>query len=77
MRNFPEDARRVGTVVWFSDAKGFGFIHVDGVGDVFCHYSAIKQPGEGRRSLLQDQRVELQVVKGPKGLLAAQVEVTA
>ena len=71
------DHRSVGRVVWFSDAKGFGFISVEGRGDVFCHYSAIKSLGSGRRSLLKDQRVLLDVVEGPKGLLAAHVEVSA
>ncbi len=61
-----------GTVKWFNDAKGFGFITQDGGGeDVFVHHTAIES--EGFRSLQEGQRVEFEVKKGPKGLQAANV----
>ena len=60
-----------GTVKWFNDAKGFGFIQQDGGKDVFVHHTAIQS--EGFRSLQEGQRVEFEVKKGPKGLQAANV----
>ncbi len=61
-----------GTVKWFSDEKGYGFITVDGGGkDVFVHFSAIE--ANGFRSLSENQRVEFDVVQGPKGLQAEHV----
>ena len=61
-----------GSVKWFNDTKGFGFITQDGGGeDVFCHHTAIK--ADGFRSLAEGQKVEFEVVKGPKGLQAQNV----
>jgi CspA family cold shock protein len=61
-----------GTVKWFNDSKGFGFITQDEGDDVFVHHSAIQ--GEGFKSLSEGQRVEFEVVKGQKGLAAANVK---
>jgi CspA family cold shock protein len=54
-----------GRVKWFNDSKGFGFISREDGPDVFVHHSAIQ--GEGFRTLNEDQAVEFEVVKGPKG----------
>jgi CspA family cold shock protein len=60
-----------GTVKWFNDAKGFGFITREGGSDVFVHHSAIQS--EGFRSLAEGDRVQFDVVQGPKGAQAANV----
>lgn len=64
-----------GTVKWFSNEKGFGFIEQsDGGTDVFCHFSAIDS--DGYRSLSEGDEVEYQVEQGNKGLQAKNVRVT-
>lgn len=67
---------RTGTVKWFNEAKGYGFIAPsDGGDDVFVHYSAIE--GSGFRTLAEGQNVQFDVERGPKGLQAKQVSVQA
>ena len=60
-----------GTVKWFNDAKGYGFITQEGGEDVFVHFSAIQ--AQGFKSLAEGDKVEFEVTKGPKGLQAANV----
>ena len=63
-----------GTVKWFNDAKGFGFISLDdGSQDVFVHFSSIE--GDGFKTLAEGQRVEFEVVQGNKGPAAEKVHV--
>ncbi|RJP65737.1 MAG: cold shock domain-containing protein [Candidatus Abyssobacteria bacterium SURF_17] len=61
----------VGTVKWFDNKKGFGFIKREEGDDVFVHYTAIK--GDGFKTLQQDERVSFDIIEGPKGLQAANV----
>ena len=63
-----------GTIKWFNDSKGFGFITQDGGGeDVFCHQTAIQ--ATGFRTVSEGQKVEFEVKQGPKGLQAENVRV--
>ncbi len=61
-----------GTVKWFNDTKGFGFIQMDGGEDVFVHQTAIV--AEGHRTLSEGQRVEFEVTQGEKGPKAENVK---
>ena len=61
-----------GTVKWFSESKGFGFIEQEDGKDVFVHYSAIE--GSGFKTLNEGDKVEFEVVDGPKGPAAANVQ---
>ena len=66
----------VGTVKWFNDAKGFGFIEPEEGGpDVFAHFSAIEM--EGFRTLKQGSKVSFELVQGPKGSLAQNIRPLA
>lgn len=66
-------ARENGTVKWFNNSKGYGFIQRDQGGDVFVHYRAIR--GDGYRTLEEGWRVEFTVTQGQKGLQAEDVTV--
>ena len=60
-----------GTVKWFNNSKGFGFIEKEGGGDVFVHHTAIQ--AEGFKSLNEGDRVKFEIVEGPKGPAAEKV----
>lgn len=64
-------SRSTGTVKWFNDAKGYGFIEHQGGKDLFVHFSSIQ--GEGFKSLAEGERVEFDVVDGSKGPAAENV----
>jgi CxxC-x17-CxxC domain-containing protein len=67
----PTGERRQGAVKWFNEAKGFGFVRLDSGEEVFIHFSSIS--GGGFRTLTEGDRVEFDVVEGPKGRQAANV----
>ncbi len=62
---------KIGTVKWFNGEKGFGFISVEGEDDVFVHFSAIQT--DGYKTLEEGQKVQFEVVQGPRGSQAANV----
>lgn len=66
-------ARENGTVKWFNNSKGYGFIQREQGGDVFVHFRAIR--GDGYRTLEEGQRVEFSVGQGQKGLQAEDVTI--
>ncbi len=67
------EERTIGTVKWFNNAKGYGFLAREGGPDVFVHYTAVS--GEGYRSLEEGQSVEFSIEEGDKGLQATNVQV--
>jgi cold shock protein len=67
------EERTIGTVKWFNNAKGYGFLAREGGPDVFVHHTAII--GEGYRSLDEGQAVEFSIEQGDKGLQASNVQV--
>jgi CspA family cold shock protein len=69
------EERTTGTVKWFNNAKGYGFLAREGGSDVFVHYTAIN--GNGYRSLEEGQQVEFSIEEGEKGLQASNVDVIA
>ena len=72
LRQVREMARIQGTVKWFNDAKGFGFLAREGGPDVFVHFSAIQ--ANGFKSLSEGDRVEFEIVQGEKGPQASDVK---
>ena len=75
MRKGEQVERLKGTVKWFNNAKGYGFIGRDDGADVFVHYSAITS--EGYKSLQEGDRVEFEIIQGQKGPQAANVNKVA
>jgi CspA family cold shock protein len=73
MENTKMSERVVGTVKWFNNTKGYGFLTQENGPDVFVHHSAIQ--GEGYHSLEEGQKVEFTIEQGPKGLQASAVTI--
>ncbi|MBX3006600.1 MAG: cold-shock protein [Melioribacteraceae bacterium] len=65
--------RKQGTVKWFNNTKGFGFIKQESGDDVFVHFKSII--GDGYKSLAENDKVEYSVAQGPKGLQASEVKI--
>ncbi|HEU5281235.1 MAG TPA: cold-shock protein [Gammaproteobacteria bacterium] len=68
-------SREIGTVKWFNNDKGYGFIQREQGADVFVHFRAIQTKGDGYRSLLEGQKVQFDVTQGQKGPQAENVTV--
>ncbi len=66
-----------GTVKWFNESKGYGFLSQPNGEDIFVHYSAIQVQGNGFRTLKEGQEVEFTIEQGPKGLQASNVTVVS
>ncbi|NIO03047.1 MAG: cold shock domain-containing protein [Proteobacteria bacterium] len=64
-----------GTVKWFNERKGYGFISQENGDDVFVHYSAIEQ--EGFKTLREGEEVEFEITQGPKGVQASKVHIVS
>lgn len=71
MEEYRMSERIIGTIKWFNESRGYGFISREDGDDVFVHYTSIQ--GDGFRTLVEGQRVEFSVEKGPKGLQATEV----
>lgn len=73
-----QDNRQTGTVKWFNESKGYGFIAPDDGGkDLFAHFREIEGEGGGFKTLAENQRVQFSVTEGPKGLQASGIRALA
>ena len=67
--------KETGTVKWFNAAKGFGFLARENGEDVFVHFSAINPAGKGFKTLKEGQKISFEVIQGPKGKQASNIQV--
>ena len=68
-----EKMKNTGKVKWWNDAKGYGFLETNDIKDIFVHYSALKM--DGFKTLKEDQNITFDLVSGPKGPQAFEVEI--